>query len=161
MLLRIVSLVMLCMLSTAPELHAAGMSTVADLPYRHSAFDFKYAWKTAPLGQGVAIDGLVKNIRYFTVEGAVLTVSLLNGDKRVLAEATTIPIPQRIRMDEVLPFDMVLKGATLSPGDRLRFLILYLATDGSDGVGLWMSSFTVDATTGAVLAGKVRPATAW
>ncbi len=161
LLLRIVSLVMLCMLSALPDLHAAGTSPVSDLPYRHSAFDFKYAWKAAPLGQGMAIEGLVKNIRYFNVEGAVLTVSLLNGERKVLAEATTFPIPQQIRMDEVRPFDMVLKGAAPNPGDRLRFLISYRAFDGRDGVGFWMSSFTVDATTGAVLAEKVKPATGW
>ena len=157
MLRKVLSLVMLCMLSAAPELHAAGTGPAADLPYRHSAFDFKYAWKTAPIGQGIAIDGVVKSVRYFNVDGAVLSVSLLNGDRK-LAEATALPIPQQMRMEEVRPFDLVLKGVTLSPGDRLRFLVLYRATDGADGVGLWVSSFTVDATTGAVLAEKVRPA---
>ena len=160
LLRKVLSLVMLCILSAVPELHAAAASPVADLPYRHSAFDFKYAWKTAPLGQGTAIDGVVKNVRYFNVDGAVLSVSLLNGDSKVLAEATALPIPQEIRMDGVRSFDVVLKGVTLSPGDRLRFLVLYRAADGADGVGLWLSSFTVDATTGAVLTEKAQPA-AW
>ena len=160
LLSRIVSVVMLCMLSAVPALHA-GTKPEADLPYRHSAFDFKYAWKAAPLGQGVVIDGVVKNVRFFNVEGAVLTVSLLNGEKKVLANATALPIPQQIRMDEVRPFDLVLKGVTLSPGDRLRFLISYRAADGRNGIGFWMSSFTVDATTGALLVEKVKPAAAW
>ena len=158
LLRRVLSLVMLCLLTAVPELHAAATSPVAALPYRYSAFDFKYAWKTAPLGEGIAIDGLLKNVRYFNVDGAVLSLSLLRGEKKVLAEATALPIPQQIRMDEVRPFDLVLKGVTVSPGDRLRFLVLYRATDGVDGVGLWVSSFTVDATTGAVLAEKVKPA---
>ena len=161
LLLKVATLVMLGMLTTAPALHAAGMSPVAGLPYRHSDFDFKYAWKTSPLGQGVAIDGLFKNVRYYKVEGMVLTVSLLNSDKKVLADATTFPIPQRISMYDTRPFDVVLKNVTLSPGDRLRFLIHYRATDGLDGTGFWMSSFTVDAATGAALHERAQPANEW
>jgi len=103
----------------------------------------------------------LKNVRYASVDDVVLTVSLLNREGKLLADATTFPIPQQIRMDYDSPFDLVLKDVVLSEGDLLRFLIRYRVDDGDSNSFNWLGSFTVDAATGRVLPEKERPADGW
>lgn len=159
--LRIVTLVMLAALTAVPTVHAADGSPVAGMPYRYDNFDFKYAWRTVQVDRGLAIDGLLKNVRYASVDDVVMTVSLLNREGKLLADATTFPIPQEIRMDYDSPFDLVLKDVVPSEGDLLRFLIRYRVHDGDSNSFNWLGSFTVDAATGKVLPEKEKPADGW
>ena len=160
-LLRIVTVVMLAALTAAPAVHAVGTNPVADMPYRYDDFDFKYAWKTTPVERGLAVDGIMKNVRYANVDDVVLTVSVLNREGKLLADATTFPLPQQIRMDYDSPFALVLKNVVLSPGDLLRFQIRYRVDDGSNNSFNWLGSFTVDAATGAPLVEKGKPSDGW
>lgn len=159
--LRIVTLVMLAALTAVPTVRAADGSPAAGMPYRYDNFDFKYAWRTVQVDRGLAVDGLLKNVRYASVDDVVLTVSLLNREGKLLADATTFPIPQQIRMDYDSPFDVVLKGVVLSQGDLLRFQIRYRVDDGDSNSFNWLGSFTVDAATGRVLTEKGKPADGW
>ncbi|WP_145024891.1 hypothetical protein [Geobacter argillaceus] len=151
LVLRIVVLVMLTALMAAPTVHAADADPVAAMPYRYADFDFKYAWRTVQVDRGLAVDGVLKNVRYASVDDVVLTVSLLNREGKRLADATTFPIPQQIKMDYYSPFDLVLKNVVLSSGDLLRFQIRYRVDEGGNNSFNWLGSFTVDAATGRLL----------
>lgn len=159
--LRTIALVVLAVLAAVPTVHAGDVSPVAGMPYRYADFDFKYAWRTVQVDRGLAVDGLLKNVRYASVDDVVLTVSLLSREGKLLADATTFPIPQQIRMDYDSPFDLVLKNVVLSQGDLLRFQIRYRVNEGDTNSFNWLGSFTVDAATGRVPAEKGKPADGW
>ena len=139
----------------------AGPTPVADLPFRYAEYDFKLAWKIVPSGQGIALDGLIKNVLYPNVDGLEVTVSLLAPDGRVLARGTDYPIPPQIGYDETRQFFVKLVQGKVVPGERLQFELLYRATDGS--VGFWLSRFQVDAITGAGITppGGPQPGEGW
>lgn len=158
--LRIVTLAILAVLAATPAVFAADGAKVAAMPNRYTDFDFKYAWRTAQVDRGLAVDGLLKNIRYANVDDVVLTVSLLNREGKLLADETIFPIPQQIRMDDDRSFDLVLKNVVLSPGDLLRFQIRYRINEGGTDSFTWLGSFTVDAATGVPI-GKEKPADNW
>lgn len=142
------------MLTVHAPAYAAGNGPAAGLPFRHSDFDFKVAWNTSTLDQGVAIEGLLTNVRYPSVEGVDLSVWLVGKDNRVIACSTAFPIPQRIGEYDYSPFRLVLKNGLLSKGDVLQFLIRYRVNEGGQGGDSWLSSFAVDAATGAAVVGK-------
>lgn len=148
------------MLTVQAPAYAEG-GPAAGLPFRHNAFDFKVAWKTTTVNQGVAIEGLLKNVRYPSVEGVDLSVRLVGKDNRVLVCGTDFPIPQRIGEYDYSPFRLVLKNGTVSKGDVLQFLIWYRINEGGQGGDRWLSSFAVDATTGAVVAKTAAKADDW
>lgn len=159
--LRIVTMVILAVLAATPAVHGADGVPVSAMPYRYADFDFKYAWRTTQVERGLAVDGLLKNVRYATVDDVVLTVSLLNREGKLLADATIFPIPQQISIDDVRPFDLVLRNVVPSPGDLIRFQIRYRVAEGGTDSFAWLGSFTVDAATGQAPAGKEKPADGW
>jgi hypothetical protein len=119
-------------------------------PYRHSDFDYKVAWRTTQADSVVIIEGILKNVRYAYIDDLVLTVYLLGPDGKTRKHATSIPIPQHSRMDEVIPFYAKIKNAALNQGDTLVFTLQYQGSEGGmDGVN-WHSTFAVDAMTGAL-----------
>jgi hypothetical protein len=121
-------------------------------PYRHSDFDYRVAWKTTAADNMVIIDGIMKNVRYPTINSIDLTVFLIGTDGKVRARITTLPFPQQTQGDTVVTFNAKLKDATLKPGDTFKFAIHYVAGEGGLDSGVeWNSTFTVDALTGAVL----------
>jgi hypothetical protein len=157
LVLRVAALVAMMVTLAASAFAGARPSPVAGLPYRHSDFDFKVAWKTSLSGQGVAIEGVLKNVRYPGTAGVDVTVYLLDRDHRLLAREMTFPIPQPIKWGETRPFAVTLNQAALAQGDLLLFLIRYQGEDGNDGGTSWMSNFTVDAATGAVVEENREP----
>lgn len=161
-LIKIISiLAMLVSLSACTLNEYARQSPVADLPYQHSDFDFKVAWKTYPTDQGLNIEGLLKNVRYAQAESVTLSVFLLNSENKVLASASTYPIPQTIKMDYYVPFDVVLINAAPKKGDRLKFLIDYKAQEGNNGASRWISYFTVDESTGIEIKESIKHPDQW
>jgi hypothetical protein len=129
-------------------------SPVAGFPYRHATFDLITAWQTSQTDQGVAITGLIKNRRYQEIDGVDLTVSLRTNERKVIATAGAFPLPSAIKTDYYSHFDLLLNKATITPGDLLQFVIRYRVNEGghdSSGNSSWLSSFEVDAVTGAPL----------
>jgi hypothetical protein len=126
--------------------------TSAVFPFRHSDFDYKIAWKTTEANNVVVIDGIVKNVRYSYIDSINLTVFLLGPDGKIRTRATTVPAPQQTMKDDVVPFTVELHNVSLKPGDTLKFTIHYGGGDGGmDGGVDSLSTFGVDAMTGAVL----------
>jgi hypothetical protein len=133
-----------CAAMSAPERNPA-----AGYPFRHADFDFKVAWKITPSGTGIALDGLLKNVRYARVEDIHLTVKLLSSKNKVLAEQSTLFLPLPLEMDDYRPFSVTLANVKPAPGDLLNFSILYRVIDDRRSTFSWLSLFTVDALTGA------------
>lgn len=128
---------------------AARTSPFAGYPFRHDDFDFNVAWKTSPAGQGVNVDGILKNVRYAQVSDIQLWVKVLSKDKKVMTEESTLLLPVSLNTDDSLPFSVTLKNVVLAPGNMLNFVIMYRVNDDSKSSSAWLSSFTVDAVTGA------------
>ncbi len=134
---------------------------VADLPYRHNDFDYRFAWRTDQTDQGLSVEGLMKNVRYAQVESVTLSISLLNKENVVLASETTFPLPQTIKMDNYAPFKVTLKKVSPSKNDMLKFMITYYVFDGKDEIFQWHSSFTTDVSTGMGINDTVKNPDAW
>ncbi|HEY4744906.1 MAG TPA: hypothetical protein VIH45_09635 [Desulfuromonadaceae bacterium] len=127
---------------------------VSGYPYRYTDFDFKYAWKTTPTTDGVVIDGVMKNIRYPTIDDLELTVFVLGKQENVITRAITFPVPQQGRDYEetVNYFSLPLRGVTPVSGNVYEFLAHYKGGYGGNKGGVeWRSTFKVDAMTGAVM----------
>lgn len=116
------------------------------LPFRHNGQDLKKAWKASPSPKGLAIQGSLKNIRYFRMEDVEISVSLVKKDGTIFS-GETIFLPGFIDKDGYRDFDLVLKNATASPGDLLQFIIKYSGLDGTSTLR-WTSDFSADAVTG-------------
>lgn len=124
-------------------------TNVAGYPFRYADFDYKYAWKTVTTDQGVEIDGVMKNVRYPYVEGVQVTVFVVEKGGRIITRATTFPTPQQAREDDVSQFILRLRNVKPEADDVFHFLIRYSGNEW--GAVDWISSFKVDALTGAVI----------
>jgi hypothetical protein len=118
----------------------------AGLPFRNNGYDFKKAWKASPSPQGLAIELVLKNIRYPRVEELEVNVSLLKKGDKVIAEETAF-LPRIVATGEYCNFTILLKNVTAAPGDLLHFRISYSASEGSNAYKT-VSDFTADAVTG-------------
>ena len=162
LILRIAAMLVLALAvpAVASE-YGAATAPVQGFPYRHSAFDFRVAWKTSQTDKGALVQGLMKNVRYAYVEGVEVTVSLVNKDGKVLARRTDFAVPQQVAMGEVREFDLPLSHVAFSSGDKLEFTIRYRANEGGEDSFTWMSSFTVDALTGAPIPAPAATSDEW
>ena len=128
--------------------------------FTHKAFDLRYAWNVSQTDQGVRVDGLIKNPRYSSIDNIELRVALLNKAHQVIAKETTFPIPQMIQIDDYRNFGLLLRNAKLSEGDLLRFMVRYNVSEGQSG-NFWVSGFTVDAATGAIVGRQEKNDDQW
>jgi hypothetical protein len=144
----VASLAVVISLTACAAPNAVTLSPAAEYTYRHNDFDFRYAWKTSQTDKGIGIEGLIKNVRYPAVEDVEVRVSLLNKEKKLIAEDVTFPIPQTIRIEDYRSFEILLKNAKISEGDQLQFLVSYSISEGLNAYKR-KSNFTVNAATGA------------
>ena len=147
---RLMSLIVLAALILATA-GCASMQTpkqklFAGFPYRHDGFDFRKVWKASPSPDGLVVQGILKNVRFFRVEDVEITVSLLRNGDKVISEETDFLLGT-FDNDEYINFSLLLKNAAASPGDLLHFRIKYRAIEGN-GIYNWISDFTADAVTG-------------
>ncbi|HZV81452.1 MAG TPA: hypothetical protein VFF53_04710 [Geobacteraceae bacterium] len=140
----------------------AKATDVAEYPYHYADFDYKYAWKTTATDHGVAIDGVMKNVRYSFIDSVVMTVEVLGKDGRIVARATDFATPQQSRQGDVIRFALLLRDSKPTAGDTFRFRVHYTGNDvGNQGGVDWVSSFEVDALTGAVIRPPSRHPDKW
>jgi len=137
----------------------ANATNVAGYPHRHTDFDYKYAWKTVATDRGVVIDGVMKNVRYPYIDSLQVTVFAVDKDGTVITRATTFPMPQQTRENDVCRFSLLLRNLRPGPDDAFHFLVSYRGNEG--GVVDWISSFKVDALTGAVIRPPARNPDEW
>ncbi len=157
----------IAMLATVVVMSGCGLQpyvrqiNLADYPYRYAGFDYKYAWNVVQTEQGVVIDGIMKNVRYPFIGSVDLTVFVQGKGEKVIARETTFPMPQQTREGDVCHFSLLLKGIKPVPGDRFQFLVHYRGSEGSDEDIDWISRFTADALTGAIIRPAGGTLTAW
>jgi hypothetical protein len=149
-----------CLIMAACGLQRSAQYTnVAGYPYRHADFDYKYAWKTATTDQGVVIDGVMKNVRYPSIDSVQMTIVVLGKDGKIIARASTFPMLQQTRENDVCHFNLLLRDIKPAPDDVFHFLVHYRGNEG--GSVEWHSSFRVDALTGAVIRPPSRNPDEW
>ena len=137
-------------------------TSVAGYPYRHADFDYKYAWKTATTDHGVVIDGVMKNVRYAFIDSVVMTVEVRGKEGNFIARAIDFPMPQKTREGEVSNFRLQLGDVKPAAGDTFRFLVHYKGNEGGKHGNVdWLSIFTADALTGAVIRPPVKNPDEW
>lgn len=161
-LMRIVTCAVLLvgMVMALPVL-AVETDPVAAFPYRYASFDVKVAWNTDLSGDKLIVNGLIKNIRYAQIEDIDVTVSLLDNDGKVIAVGGALPIPIALKSYDYESFSAPLKGGGLRPGSKLQFVIRYRVNEGDQDNYTWMSSFTADAATGAILNRQPQTSNSW
>ena len=124
---------------------------LAEYPYRHAAFDYRYAWSTLNTYQGVVIEGVMKNVRYAFIESIEIKVELQGKDGKTIARASDFPRPQQTREGDVSHFGLLLKDSKPVAGDTFQFTVHYKGNEGDTSRLNWISIFKVDALTGAVI----------
>ncbi len=139
---------------------AAETGPAAVYPYRYSSFDINVAWNTLPSGKTLMVNGLIKNMRYTQIEDIDVTISLLDKEKKEVSVGGALPIPIVLKSYDSEPFSAPLKGAELRPGSALQFVIRYRVNEGGTDNYTWMTSFTVDAASGALL-NQPQPSNTW
>lgn len=124
---------------------------ITGYPNRHRNFDYHYAWKAENTAEGVVIEGVMKNVRYFYIDSITLTVELLDRGGNRRAGETEFPRPQLTREGDVSRFGLLLRGVTPAAGDSFRFTNHYTGSEGNDEKIDWISIFSADALTGRVI----------
>jgi hypothetical protein len=155
------SLVVLISLTACGASYAVKQNPAAGYSFKHKDFDFWYAWEIGHTDKGMSIDGLIKNVRYNTVEDADVKVSLLNKAHQVISEDVTFLFPPVMKIDDYRSFRLLLKNAKLSEGDLLQFLVNYRASEGSQNGSAWRGSFIVNAATGSIVGIQDNAANQW
>lgn len=115
-----------------------------EYPSVQRMFDVNFGWKKSVTDSGMAIDGYVRNNRYYLISDMDLSVSLLDPNGKEKARDTFSFIPDRLPMDDSSRFSVLL-GARPQPGDTLMFQYRYDAQDARDGGFIWRHSFQVPA----------------
>jgi len=127
---------------------ASGCATYRDdslvrlqtLPQHYELFDAKLAWEASTSAATTTISGVIKNIRYFAMEGVEIQAATLAGDGREIARDTYFV--NGIKENEAVPF--ILKLPAVSPGSTLRFRYRYIGMEGGGDSGdalTWRQSF--------------------
>ncbi|GFO67982.1 hypothetical protein GMLC_15610 [Geomonas limicola] len=146
-LVRLAALLAVCVaLGACATEQGMVRSPAADYRYIYKDFDLRYAWRLAPVAEGVKVEGLIKNVRGQRMENLEVRVALLDKNHKVLGEALAHPLPQPIDSDDFRSFELHLPKAQ-EPGLMLRFIVNYVVSS-SQGSYSWTSNFTVDAATG-------------
>jgi hypothetical protein len=115
-----------------------------EYPSARRMFDVTFGWKTGVTDGGMTVDGYVRNNRYYLISDMDMIVSLLDSSGREKARETFLFTPDRLPMDNLSGFGVILKARPL-PGDTIRFQYRYEAEDARDGGFVWMHSFVVPA----------------
>jgi len=134
---------------------------LAEYPYRHAAFDYKYAWSTLNTDQGVVIEGVMKNVRYAFIESIEIKVELQGKDGKTIARASDFPRPQQTREGDVSHFGLLLKDSKPAAGDIFQFTVHYKGNEGDTSRVNWISIFKVDALTGAAIRPQGKTPDKW
>lgn len=122
----------------------ANKQRMESLPYCYVKFDAVLAWEVKDAGPGMVIDGLLKNNRYFYMEGVEVWVTLRDAAGKTMAREVAFIIPHQLYRDEIAPFTVKLP-VSAEPGSKMFFTYKYRGSDGGDdeGEGMipWIQSF--------------------
>lgn len=114
------------------------------LPQHYSSFDVKMAWDVKIVDGNTVFDGVIKNVRYATMNDIEIWVALLDENGKTVRRGAGYVIPNRLDMNGIAPFSVKLPA--VAPHDaRLVFTYKYNGSDGGGndggGDGNWMQSF--------------------
>ena len=142
--LYLISIVAMFVLSGFTSLSEQMKNQLETLPQHYSQFDVKMAWAVKADNGKTAIDGVIQNIRYATMEDVEISVSALDSTGKATSHSSSFVIPLRLNKDDMAPFNVVLP-VTSSAGTKLMFTYKYYGNDGDGGDGggggIWMQSF--------------------
>ena len=135
----IVSLLLAGFMSLSDQLKAR----MEQMPKHYSHFDVKMGWAVASRDNATTIDGIIKNIRYASMNGIEIWVAILDANGKVSARSVDYVIPNRVARDDVAQFAIKLPVAAPA-GSKLLFTYKYVGDDGggSDNDAIaWMQTF--------------------
>lgn len=111
--------------------------------HHYSNFDLKIDWDIKVTDAGAAINGVVKNVRYFEMTGVEIWVSLLDSSGKTLGRSSSFIIPRSLRRDEIAPFSLTVPVRAMV-GTKLNFTYRYRSHEGDNDGNFWMQSFEVE-----------------
>ena len=116
------------------------------LPHHYSNFDVKMAWDVKTVAENTVIDGVIRNVRYATMEDIEVWVALLDANGKTVSRAVDYVVPHRVDMNDTAAFSIKLPVAA-PHGAKLVFTYRYSGSDGGGdnevggGATNWMQSF--------------------
>lgn len=116
------------------------------LPQHYAQFDVDLAWKFRAVDGKTVVSGVVRNVRYATMEDLEIWVALYDSRAKLLGRAVCYVVPRQLNLDDAAPFDVQLPIAA-SPGNKFIFTYKYNGLDGGGSEGMngggvnWMQSF--------------------
>jgi len=118
-------------------------SRMSQMPQHYSQFDVKMGWAVTGVNSSTIINGIIKNVRYTTMDNIEIWASLVDAKGKLLTRSVDYVLPIRLDRDDVAPFNIILP--TAAPTDsKLIFTYKYVGEDGgAEGGGStkWMQSF--------------------
>ncbi|KAB0663917.1 hypothetical protein F6V25_15790 [Oryzomonas japonica] len=112
-------------------------------PQHYSQFDVNMGWDVKAEKGITAINGVIQNVRYATMEDIEIWVSSIDASGKVVSRSVGYVIPRTLEKDGLTTFGVTLPTMA-APGTKLIFTYKYSGSDdgGSDGGGTkWMQSF--------------------
>lgn len=112
-------------------------------PQHYAQFDVTMGWDVTADNGKTAINGVIQNIRYATMEDIEIWVASVDANNKTVNRSVGYVIPRILERDALAPFSVTLPTMA-APGTKLVFTYKYKGSDdgGSDGGGTnWMQSF--------------------
>lgn len=116
------------------------LDRMQSLPQQYAQFDLKLAWEVKTVDGSTVIDGIVKNIRYHSMDELEIWVLSLDAEGKVVHRAADFVY--RLKENEAAHF--TLKTPRLASGSKIRFMYHYIGNEGggdSGGALSWRQSF--------------------
>lgn len=120
--------------------HNDNLERLQTLPQHYTQFDLELAWDIIPVKDSTVIDGVVRNIRYYEMDGLEIWVASLDAKGKEVHRASDFVYT--LKENEVAQF--TLRIPRVASGSKLRFLYRYIGNDGggdSGGAQSWRQSF--------------------
>lgn len=131
---------MLLLLNGCATYRNGNLARMQSLPQHYSQFDAKLAWEVKTDGNSTIIDGVVKNIRYYEMDGLEIWVSSLDAKGKEMNRAADFVY--NLKENETAQFTV--KLPKLASGSKLRFFYSYYGFEGGGDSGddaRWSQTF--------------------
>ena len=139
---RILILAILVMIGGCSSYRDTYQERAAPYSQHYAKFDLKIDWDIKVSDKGTVIDGTVKNVRYFEMNGVEIWVSALGSNGKTLGRSSSFIIPRSLREGETAHFALTLPVRAASD-TKLLFTYRYRAHEDDNEGNFWMQSFEV------------------
>ena len=95
----------------------------------YKSYDLTFFWNIKMESSTFYLSGMTRNTYIYPLTGLEMTVTLLDGQKKELGEATYFFIPPQINVDESEPFDLAINLREGGKPETLKFFYRYRVSE--------------------------------